>query len=333
MRIGRILAKRCAAAVPVLLFLTVVVFLLSRASGIDPARAELGPNATAAALAHFRHAFGLNRPIWIQYAHYVEQILQGNLGTSLRTLRPVASDLQTALPATIELVVFSSALAVLGGLVLGVTSSLGYRGSGSFRLGMIAGSSLPSFLLGIGGIFIFYGELGWLPAAGQTSYLTAPTGPTGFLLVDSLLAGNTAIFANALQHLILPATVLAVLPAVAIGRVLRNSASKNLGSDYVRTAQSKGLREWVIFRKHVLRNSLNAPLAMVGLELGLMFSSDIIVEKIFAWPGIGNYVAQSIAVNDYPVVAAVTLVVGVAYILLNVVVDILQAVADPRIEL
>jgi len=198
---------------------------------------------------------------------------------------------------------------------------------------MIAGSSLPSFLLGIGGIFIFYGELGWLPAAGQTSYLTAPTGPTGFLLVDSLLAGNTAIFANALQHLILPATVLAVLPAVAIGRVLRNSASKNLGSDYVRTAQSKGLREWVIFRKHVLRNSLNAPLAMVGLELGLMFSSDIIVEKIFAWPGIGNYVAQSIPAADFPAISGVTILLGGAYVVINALVDILQAIADPRVTL
>jgi peptide/nickel transport system permease protein len=189
------------------------------------------------------------------------------------------------------------------------------------------------FLVALGGIYIFYGKLNWLPATGQTSYPDAPTGPTQFLLIDSLLAGEPAVFWDAVQHLILPAVSLAIVPAVAVGRILRSSMFENLDSDYVRTARAKGLAERGVIIHHVLRNSLTPALAMLGLQLGIMFSADVVVESIFAWPGIGQYAAQSIPEGDFPVIGAVTLIVGAAYVLINAFVDVLQGVADPRIEL
>lgn len=333
MRILRIVVRRLLAAIPVLLFLTAVVFLLTKASGVDPARASLGANARPEAVERVREELWLDRPLPLQYLHYNERLLRGDLGESLRTHRPVTEDLRDALPSTAELALVATMLAVLLGLVIGMSSAMAWRGSSFVRLFMIAGASVPVFLVAIGGIWLFYGKLGWLPATGRSSYVDAPSGPTGFLLVDSLLAGRPPVFFDAVWHMIMPAFALALGPAVAIGRVLRNSLSENLGADYVRTARSKGLGEWSILRKHALRNALNAPLSMLGLQLGLIFAADVVVELIFAWPGIGTYVTEAIPTNDFPVIAAVTLMVGVAYIMLNMLVDILQAVADPRISL
>lgn len=334
MRIARTVVKRLLAAIPVLLFLTAVVFALSKASGINPARAELGANASPAALAHLEKQLWLNRPVVIQYFHYLDRVfLHADLGTSTRTQQPVLSDLRSAVPATAELALFTLLLVVVLGLVLGVTSALAGRGSGTVRGTMITGASVPQFLLGIGGIYFFYGKLHVLPAVGQSSYPNAPQGPTGLLLIDTLIAGQPAMFFNAIEHLILPAFALAIIPAVAIGRVLRSSLIDNLGADYVRTARSKGLGEFVILVRHVLRNALTAPLAMGGLQFAGMIAGVVIVESVFAWPGIGEYTAEAIPVNDFPAIAGVTLVVGIAYILVNVIVDVLQAVADPRIEL
>jgi peptide/nickel transport system permease protein len=333
MRIVTLILKRTLAAVPVLLFLTLVVFLLTKASGLDPARAQLGGNARPEQLAAVRHDLWLDRSLPAQYLHYNEQLLQGDLGTSLRTHRQVTEDLRTALPATIELTMAALAVAIVLALVIGITSALATRGASAFRLLMIAGASTPVFLLALGGIYVFYGKLGWLPASGQSSYPDAPTGPTGFLLIDSLLAGEPAVFLDALKHLVMPTLALAIVPAVAVGRVLRSSMLENLDADYIRTARSKGLRESAIVVRHVIRNSLTAPLSMLGLQLGLIFAADVVVESIFAWPGIGEYAAESIPVGDFPVIAAVTLIVGVAYVFINAVVDVLQSVADPRIQL
>src|SRR5689334_2863938 len=333
MRVTQLLGKRLLATVPILLFLTLVVFLLNDASKLDPARAKLGAGARPEQLAAVRHDLWLDRPLPVRYLHYDGQLLQGKLGDSLRTHRPVAEDLRTALPATIELTVAAGLLALVLALVIGISSGLASRGSTAFRLTMIAGASLPVFLVALGGIYIFYGKLNWLPATGQTSYPDAPTGPTKFLLIDALVAGDPAVFWDALQHLILPAVSLAIVPAVAVGRILRSSMFENLDSYYVRTARAKGLKERGVVTRHVVRNSLTAPLAMLGLQLGIMFSADVVVESIFAWPGIGQYAAQSIPEGDFPVIGAVTLIVGAVYILINALVDVLQGVADPRIEL
>lgn len=334
MGILALIGKRLLAAVPIILFLTAVVFALSKVSGLNPARAALGGHASPAALAHLEHQLWLDRPISSQYLHYLDRLfLHGDLGTSIQTRRPVATDLSSALPATIELAAVAALIALIMAAAFGIVSALAPRRSGLFRVSLITAASAPAFLLAIGGIYIFYGKLHILPAAGQTSYANPPTGPTGFLLIDSLLHGDPGMFGDALRHIIMPAVVLSVIPAVAIGRVLRSSLTTTLEADHVRTARSKGLSERSIVLRHGIRNSLTAPLAMTGLQVGAMFAGVVIVEDIFAWPGIGQYAAQAIPVDDFPAVAGVTLVIGVIYILLNAAVDICQALADPRIAL
>ena len=327
-------ARRMLAVIPVLLFLTALIFVLNHLSPVDPARAELCPQAPEAALVKLRHELWLDRPLPQQYVHYLDRlVLHGDLGFSARTQRPVTTDLRTAVPATAELALSALGLAIVLGLVLGLASAGKRRGAGVFRFVMVGGSSAPAFLLAIGGILLFYSKLGWLPATGRTGYDNAPTGPTGLLLVDSLVAGRPEVFGDAITHLLMPAFCVALLPAVAIGRVLRSSLITTLSSDYIRTARSKGLSEGTILFRHALRNALGPGLAMTGLQTGLMFAGVVVVETVFAWPGIGLYAEQAIPVGDFPAIAAVTLVIGIAYVIINGIVDILQAVADPRIRL
>jgi peptide/nickel transport system permease protein len=252
---------------------------------------------------------------------------------SLRTRRPVATDLRHFLPATIELAAFGLVLAGLIGGLLGMITAARFRGSGIFRFVMVAGASTPPFLLALVGILLFYHRLNWLPATGRTSLANPPGGPTGFLTVDTLLHGNIHGFTDAVGHLILPGLCIAILPAVSIGRVLRSSLVTNLRSDYVRTARAKGLREFMILWRHALRNSVGPALSMGGLQVGLMFAGVVVIESIFAWPGIGLYTVQSIPRSDFPAIAGVTIVLGAGYVIVNTLVDILQAVADPRIAL
>ena len=201
------------------------------------------------------------------------------------------------------------------------------------RAVLFTGSSAPMFLLGILGLLVFYKTLGWVPANGRTGIANPPDGPTGLLTVDGLIRGRFDVVGDALHHLILPAFVIALGPAVAIGRVLRSSLLGDVDSDYARTARAKGLSESQIMARHVLRNSVGSALSMTGLQIGLMFSGVLVIEQVFGWPGIGQYIAQSIPVADFPAIAGVTLMLGALYVVINTVVDLLQAVADPRIAL
>ena len=253
---------------------------------------------------------------------------------SLRTRRPVATDIAAYLPATVELTVFGLVLALALGTLLGMASAGKWRGAGVFRLIMVSGASAPSFLLALLGILLFFNRLHWLPATGDTSYTNAPTGPTGILVIDTLVHGQWAMVVGRHGNISsCPGVCVALGPAVSIGRVLRTSLVSNLRSDYVRTARSKGLTERVVLFKHALRNSVGAALAMTGLQAGLMFAGVVVIETVFAWPGIGLYTDQSIPAADFPAIGGVTLVLGVGYVLINTIVDILQAVADPRVKL
>jgi len=298
-----LIIKRLAAAVVIIVFLTAVMFTLQKVSPVDPVHAMLGAQASGQEILAERRRLGLDRPVVEQYFSYLAGLPRGNLGMSYRTRRPVSTDLASFVPATAEL----STYALLFALIL-------------------------AFLLAIAGILIFYQRLGWLPATGRTSYADAPTGPTGFLTIDGLIAGRPVVTLDALRHLLMPALAVAAVPAVSIGRVLRSSLISGMRSDYVRTARAKGLSERHIVVGHVLRNCLGAALSMTGLQVGLMFSGVLVVEQVFAWPGIGQYMAQSIPAGDFPAIAGVTLLLGVVYVAVNAIVDILQAVADPRID-
>ncbi len=326
-------AKRLLSMVLILLALTAVVFLLQQVSHTDPAHAYLGANASQQAIAQERHVLGYDQPLIDQYLHYVGRAVQGNLEVSLRTRRPVATDIGTFLPATAELAVAGLALALVLGALLGLGSTGRWRGASAFRVVLLSGASIPSFLLALVLILLLNGKVHLLPATGDTGYTNAPTGPTGIVVIDTLLHGQLNMFGDALRHLILPAFCVALGPAVSIGRVLKGSLETAMGADFVRTARAKGLTERVVLFRHALRNSLSAALSMTGLQVGLMFAGIVVIETIFAWPGIGLYTDQSIPPADFPAIAGVTLVLGVGYVLINAVVDLLQAVVDPRVAI
>lgn len=327
-----LIAKRLLAVVVILLVLTGVLFALQQSSTSDPVKTMLGPGASRELVLQTRQQMGLDDPLTTQYVRYVGNLMHGDLGTSYRTRRPVSADLGIFLPATVELTLFALLLAVGLAITFAVATTLRWPGAGAFRLLLLIGASAPAFLLAIGAIIVFYQQLGWLPATGRTDVLDAPTGPTGLLTVDAVLHVRPDVFADALKHLLLPGLAIAVGPAVAIGRVLRSSLVTTLRTDYTRTARAKGLPEAAVLRRHVLRNSIGPALSMTGLQVGLMFAGVLVIELIFAWPGLGQYTAQSIPVDDFPAIAGVMLLLGVAYVLINTTVDLLQAAADPRIE-
>jgi len=327
-----LIIKRLAAAVVIIVFLTAVMFTLQKVSPVDPVHAMLGAQASGREILTERRRLGLDRPVVEQYVSYLAGLPRGNLGMSYRTRRPVSTDLGSFVPATAELSTYALLFALILAALLAIGSTLRWPGAALLRVGLIAGASVPAFLLAIAGILVFYQRLGWLPATGRTNYTGAPTGPTGFLTIDGLIAGRPAVTLDALRHLLMPALAVAAVPAVSIGRVLRSSLISGMRSDYVRTARAKGLSERHIVVGHVLRNCLGAALSMTGLQVGLMFSGVLVVEQVFAWPGIGQYMAQSIPAGDFPAIAGVTLLLGVVYVAVNAIVDILQAVADPRID-
>jgi len=280
-----------------------------------------------------RARLGLNEPLPIQYVSYLGQAAKGEFGESLRTGREVRTDVGAFLPATLELAGFSMLLAGLGGLLIGILAVVSSRLATPARLVFVGGASVPSFLIALILIYIFYFQLSWLPLSGRTSFGDAPQGPTGMLLLDSLLQSRLDVFVDAARHLILPGVALALVPAVAIGRVLRSSLIQVYQADYIRTLHAKGLAPRAVLFRHGLRNALSAPLTMAGLQFGLLLGGVVIVEAIFAWPGIGLYLNQSIAFGDLRAIAGVTLVVGAGYVLVNTLVDLAQAAADPRIRL
>jgi peptide/nickel transport system permease protein len=326
-------ARRLVWAIVILLTLAAVVYFLQQISPLDPVRAELGAQASAKAVSDRRHDLGLDRPLLVQLWHYLGGLLHGDLGSSYRTHRPVTTDLLTYLPATVELTITGLFFAIVLASIFAFGSVLHWPGTGIFRAALLVGASAPAFLLGIGGIVVFYQQLGWLPANGRTSDPFGPTGPTGLLTLDGLLHGDLLVTWDAIQHLILPGLAIALVPAVAIGRVLRSSLLADQNGDYARTARAKGLTEWAILYRHLLRNTLGAAMSMTGLQLGLMFAGVLVVEQVFGWPGVGQYVAQSIPTADFPAIAGVTIVLGALYVAINTVVDLLQAVADPRIRI
>jgi peptide/nickel transport system permease protein len=329
----RFALKRVGALVIIILILTAIIFFLQRLSGTNPVHAYLGANASKAAVAKESAILGYNKPVLEQYFHYVGGLLHGNLENSLRTRRPVSTDLATYLPATIELTIAALGIAIVLGAVLGLASAGRWRGASVIRVVMIGGASVPAFLLALLGVLLLNGDLHLLPASGDTGVANPPTGPTGMIVPDALWHLQFSTAWDGVEHLILPALCVAIGPAVAIGRVLRGSLHASMRSDFVRTARAKGITERLVLFRHALRNSLSAALSMTGLQVGLMFAGVVVVETVFAWPGIGLYTDQSIPTADFPAIAGVTLVLGVFYVVINAMVDVLQAVVDPRVAL
>jgi peptide/nickel transport system permease protein len=326
-----VLGRRFLGAVPVLMVLVLVVFVLQKVAPVDPVAGLVGSKASPEVYAAARHKLGLDQPLPVQFWHYLVNALHGNLGQSTVTRTSVSGNILKFLPVTLELIFVAMIMIVIIGFFLGLATAQGWRGSGILRFVMISGASVPVFLASLLGMLLFYRWLNILPVTGQTSYYDAPTGPTHFLLIDSVLAGRPEVFFDDITHLLLPAFCLAITPAVSVGRVLRSSLEGTLRADYMRTARAKGIGEKRLLVQHALRNSLGPVLALCGLQIAVMVGNSIVIELIFARPGIGLYIAQAIDKGDFNTIAGTTLVVGLLYVVANILVDVAQAAADPRV--
>lgn len=331
----RFLVRRVLFSVVVLWGVTVITFFLARVAPGDPARLIAGPRANAEALVNVRALYGLDQPLPAQYARYLADLLHGDLGMSFVTRRPVTADLATYLPATLELTGISLVLGALIGVGLGVVSAF-RRGSivdGVSRFVAIGGLSVPAFWLAMFLQLIIYSRLQLLPFGGRLDTgMVAPPFHTGFMTVDSLLAAQPETFVAALRHLILPVVTLSLAEIGLMARVVRTSVLETVGEDFVRTARAKGMTESRVIVRHTLRNALLPAVTVLGLEAALLAGGVFVVETVFAWPGIGRYAFDAIRATDYNAIMGVTVVIGVAYVTINLVVDVAYAALDPRIR-
>jgi peptide/nickel transport system permease protein len=320
--------------IPVLLGVSVIVFFMVRAIPGDPAQIMLGQQASQAQVAQVRENMGLDKPIFVQYGLFLEDALRGDLGNSIVTGRPVTTELLVRLPATFELTAFAMLIAVLVGIPVGVISAVKQYSLLDKTTSVLAltGISMPIFWLAMILVVIFGVNLGLLPFPGRLDPTTAITSITGMVLVDSLLTLNFAGFWDGLLHLIMPALALATIPMAVVMRMTRSSMLEVMNEDYVRTARAKGVVPWRVIVKHALRNAMLPTITVIGLQVGLLMGGAIITETIFSWPGIGLYAYNSISARDYASIQGVVLYGALLFVLLNLVVDILYAVLDPRVR-
>jgi ABC-type dipeptide/oligopeptide/nickel transport system permease component len=328
-----IVGRRLAFLALVVVGVTFITFLLSHVLPGDPARLLAGPRADAHLVAQIRAQLGLDQPLPAQYAVYLGRLLHLDLGNSVVTGRSIAAELLVRVPATLELMLSALAVALVGGILLGVLAAV-HKDTWIDQLvrGIsVLGISMPTFWLGLLLIQLFYGKLGLLPGSGRIAGLPPPT-VTGFYLVDSLITGNFDTFRDALSHLILPAATLAIVEIVGIARLVRSSMIDVLGEDYVLVARASGLKERVVIFQVALRNALIPFITLFGLSLASILYGSVVTETVFAWPGTGKYVVDSIFNLDFPVVMAFALMASVAYVFVNLAVDLTYLALDPQIR-
>ncbi len=326
--------KRILMLIPVLIGVSIIVFLIMRVFSPDPAPVVLGQHATQQAAEAWRQANGLNDPLYLQYFHFLKGALTWNLGTSYYTKLPVTQEILARFPATIELAIVAIILASIFGIFIGVISAV-KKNSIVDNAGMLlalVGVSMPIFWLGILLIILFSGSLHWLPSNGRIDPLLQPIHITGLYLFDSLMTGDMNTFTDALRHLILPASALAMYSMAIITRMTRSSMLETLQQDYIRTARAKGISEGKVVYKHALRNGLIPIVTVIGLQLGSLLGGAVLTETVFSWPGIGAYTVACILKSDFPVVQGVVLLVATIFVLMNLGVDIIYAFLDPRIK-
>lgn len=335
----RYVLRRLSLSVLVLVGVTVITFLAARVIPADPAARWVGPHATAEQIERARQELGLDRPLVVQYADYVGGLVRGDWGVSVVTHQPVLDDLLAYLPPTLELVVASTLIALVLGVPLGVLGAR-YRDrlpDHLSRLVAIAGVSMPTFWLAMLLQLVFFRNLGWLPLQGRldtTFQLLYPEPAiTGSYVLDGLLIGDWALVAEAGRHLILPAVALAAYPIGLVMRMVRSSVSEVLSEDHIRTARALGVAEGVVLFRYALKPALGPVLTVVGLSMGYSLTGAFLVEAVFGWPGLGRYAATALVAGDYPAIMGVAILVATAYVILNLVVDLLQAWLDPRIAL
>lgn len=328
------IVKRILMLIPVLIGVSIIVFLIMRVFSPDPAPIVLGQHATIEASNEWREANGLNQPIYIQYINFVKGAVTGDFGTSYYTKTPVVKEIFSRFPATIELAIAAIIFASIIGILLGIISAV-KKNSIFDHAGMVLaliGVSMPIFWLGILLIILFAGIWHILPSSGRIDPLLQPTGGSGFYLIDTLLSGDMEAFIDAAKHIILPALALGMYSMAIIARMTRSSMLETMGQDYIRTARAKGVKDHRVVSHHALRNAMIPVTTVIGLQLGSLLGGAVLTETVFSWPGIGNYTVQAIMKSDFPVVQGVVLLIACIFVLINLVVDIVYAFIDPRIK-
>ncbi|WP_312694316.1 ABC transporter permease [Caproiciproducens sp.] len=326
--------KRILMLIPVLLGVSVIVFLIMRVFSPDPAPIVLGQHATVEAAEAWRAANGLNAPLYIQFFNFIKGAVTGDLGTSYYTKTPVTTEIFSRFPATIELAIAAIIFASLFGIIIGVISAV-KKNSFFDHAGMVLaliGVSMPIFWLGILLIILFAGVWHILPSGGRIDPLLQPVVSSGFYLYDTLSIGDTEAFTDAVKHLILPALALGMYSMAIITRMTRSSMLETMNQDYIRTARAKGVSERRVVTHHALRNAMIPVTTVIGLQLGSLLGGAVLTETVFSWPGIGNYTVECILKSDFPVVQGVVLLIACIFVLINLVVDVIYAFIDPRIK-
>jgi peptide/nickel transport system permease protein len=332
----RFIVRRLLLLVPILIGLSILVFVYLRALPGSPAYALLGDRATPEAVRRINHEYGLDKPIYVQYWKYTKSVLfRFDLGTSSRSRQLVTDELKRRFPATVELAVAAMIFATLVGIPLGFFAAKRYGtwfDHTSLFLSLI-GISIPIFFLAIILKYIFAVRLGWLPSVGRASVLINFDHPTNFYVLDAILAGDAEAVVDTLKHLVLPAIALGSIPLAIIARITRAAVLDVQNEDYVRTARAKGVAPFTVDHRHVLRNALLPITTIIGLQVGLLLSGAVLTEKVFAWPGVGSWLVDAISYRDYPVLQGGILFLAIIFVLVNLIVDLTYAVINPRIRL
>jgi len=326
---------RLGLVVPTFIGITLLTFAMIRLVPGDPIELLAGERGvTPERHAQLRAEYGFDKPLLEQYWNYISGVLRGDLGKSITTKQPVLEEFFTLFPATVELSVFAIFLAIAIGLPAGIIAAV-RRGSVFDHTVMgtaLTGYSMPIFWWALLLIIFFSGMLGWTPVSGRISLLYFFEPVTGFMLIDSLLSGQEGAFRSALSHLVLPAIVLSTIPLAVIARQTRSAMLEVLNEDYVRTARAKGLSPGRVITVHALRNALIPVITVIGLQVGVLFSGAVLTESIFSWPGIGKWLIDSISRRDYPSVQGGILMIATTVILVNLLVDLVYGLINPRIR-
>lgn len=330
----RYISKRLLDLLPVLLGITILVFLFLQLIPGNPAIVLLGPRATPEQVEALKEQLGLNQPLLLQYLAFLGKLLRFDLGRSIISGIPITREIATRWPATFELSVAAMIVAIVLGIPAGILAAVRKNGwvDNIAMSTSLLGVSMPVYWLGLLLVYLFAVNLHWLPPSGRLGVGVTLQPITGFYVLDSLLQFNFRAFSDVLAHLILPAITVGTIPLAIIARITRSAMLEVLSQDYIRTARAKGLRERWVISKHALKNALLPVITIIGLQFGTLLSGAILTETIFSWPGIGSWIYEGILARDYPVVQGGVVFVAIVFVLINLLVDISYAFLDPRIQ-
>ncbi len=328
------ISRRILILIPTLLGVSIIVFVMLHITPGDPAELLLGERATEEALFELREHLGLNEPLYVQYGMFLKRLMKGDLGVTIWTRQKVWTEIKHRFPATIELTLAALCIACFFGIIFGIISATKQYSVFDYvsMIGALAGVSMPIFWLGLIFMLIFSLNLGWLPISGRLSVDIDLEVITNFYILDAVLTRNWAALKDAVWHIIMPAVTLSTIPMAIVARMTRSAMLEVLRQDYIKTAKAKGLSNFTVTFKHALRNALIPVVTTVGLQFGVALGGAILTETIFAWPGVGKWMYDAVMQRDYMVIQGGTLIIAAVFVVINLCVDVLYAVINPRIS-